>query len=89
MKEHPRRQAQNNDRVAYVLPKDFAYGFRGPDDKIWGLWEADAASFEISETVGSLLPEYGKKLDIIYDDGLKLDGAYKKYIFWNSSVIVP
>ena len=88
-KEHPRKQAQNNDRVVYVLPKDFAYGFRGPDDKIWGLWEADAASFEISETVGSLLPEYGRKLDIIYDDGLKLDGTYNKYIFWNSSVIVP
>ena len=35
------------DRVAFVLPKDFGYGFRGPEDKIWGLWEADATSLEI------------------------------------------
>jgi hypothetical protein len=33
---NPREINQSGDRVAYVLPKDFAYGFRGPEDKIWG-----------------------------------------------------
>jgi hypothetical protein len=76
-------------RVAFVLPKDWAYGFRGPDDKIWGLWEGDELVSSISEYVGVLLDEYGSKLDIIYDDGLELDRTYKEYIFWNGTIITP
>ena len=63
---NPRKVDQSSDRVAYVLPKDFAYGFRGPEDKIWGLWEADVFSFEVSENLGKSLEQYGSKLDIIY-----------------------
>jgi hypothetical protein len=86
VKANPRESSQSSDRVAYVLPKDYAYGFRGPNDKIWGLWEADALSFEISENLGKLMLEYGVNLDIIYDDGLELDGTYSKYIFWNGTI---
>ena len=86
---NPRQKDQNSDRVAYVLPKDYAYGFRGPNDKIWGLWEADVLSFEISENLGKLLEQYGTKLDIIYDDGLELDSTYTKYIFWNGTIYTP
>ena len=35
VKENPRTNGLQNKRVAYVLPADYAYGFRGPDDKIW------------------------------------------------------
>jgi hypothetical protein len=89
VKANPRRKAQNGVRVAYVLPKDFGFGFRGPNDKIWGLWEAEALSFEISENLGKLLDQYGSELDIIYDDGLELDSTYSKYIFWNSTTLNP
>ena len=84
-----RRKNQNSDRVAYVLPKDFGFGFRGPNDKIWGLWEADTLSFEISEYLGKLLDQYGSELDIIYDDGLELDNTYGKYILWNGTTLNP
>ena len=87
VKANPIRRDRSSDRVAYVLPMDYAYGFRGPNDKIWGLWEADAFSLEISENLGEILEEYGVKLDIIYDDGLELDGTYSKYIFWNGTMI--
>jgi hypothetical protein len=86
---NPRKINQSGDRVAYVLPKDFAYGFRGPEDKIWGLWEADAFSFEVSENLSKLLKQYGSKLDVIYDDGLKLDRTYNKYVFWNGTIQNP
>jgi len=86
---NPRKINQSGDRVAYVLPKDFAYGFRGPEDKIWGLWEADAFSFEVSENLSKMLEQYGSKLDIIYDDGLKLDRTYGKYVFWNGTIHNP
>ncbi len=86
--KHNRRIANPFDkRVAYVLPKDYAYGFRGPNDKIWGLWEADDFSFRISTELGSLLEEYGSKLDIIYDEGLGFNNIkyYHELIFWNGT----
>ena len=89
VKAHPRENDNGMDRVAYVLPKDFGYGFRGPEDKIWGLWEGDELVSAISEDVGFLLEEYGSKLDIIYDDRLKLDNTYLKYYFWNGTSYVP
>ena len=33
---NPRPSDPPSSRVAFVLPNDYGYGFRGPDDKIWG-----------------------------------------------------
>ncbi len=85
--DNPRNNLQIEKRVAFVLPKDFGYGFRGPDDKIWGLWEADALSLEISYHIGTFLEEYGTNLDIIYDDEIDYSKLYGKYIFWNGTII--
>ena len=76
------------DRVAYVLPKDYAYGFRGPNDKIWGIWEADAFSYEICTNLNNLMEQYGTKLDIIYDEKKEPYNVslYSKLIFWNETV---
>jgi hypothetical protein len=86
-KNHPRSNNRVNDRVAYVLLKDYGYGFRGPDDKIWGLWQADNSTYQLINDVGNLLQEYGNKLDIIYDD--ELDSAntsmYNQVTFWNGT----
>ena len=89
--DNPRGEMLSNDRVAYVLPEDYGYGFRGPDDKIWGLWEADNLSIEISSTLNSALNEYGTELDIIYEDGLESNNIceYRKFIFWNGTVFSP
>ena len=89
--DNPRANEQTIDRVAYVLPKDYAYGFRGPNDKIWGLWEADDFSLEITTEVGDLLDRYQNRLDMIYDDGLKTNSSYgySELIFWNGTVWVP
>jgi hypothetical protein len=88
-RSNPRQTAASSERVAYVLPKGYAYGFRGPQDKIWGFWEGadDSLCSMISADVGNLLDEYGTKLDIIYDDELALNGTYSKYIYWNGTII--
>jgi hypothetical protein len=91
--DNPRPSAPPSDRVAYVLPKDYGYGFRGPNDTIWGLWEAAnyTDSLRISTEVGALIDEYQNRLDVIYDDGLKANNSYgySKLIFWNGTVWVP
>ena len=75
---------QDNNRVAYVLPKDYGYGFRGPDDKIWGYWAADNLTNKVCSDLSYLFTQYDKRLDIIYDDGLLLGNAYgySKLAYW-------
>jgi hypothetical protein len=76
-----------DDRVAYVLPKDYGYGFRGPNDKIWGFWEADNLTSKVCYDLANLFALYDKKLDIVYDDGLDGNntGGYSRLIFWNGT----
>ena len=86
VKKNPRQNIQDDSRVAYVLPKDYGYGFRGPDDKIWGFWEADNLTNKVCSDLGYLFMQYDERLDIIYDDDGLLSGntfGYSKLIYWN------
>jgi hypothetical protein len=91
IQENPRQSGPVGDGVAYVLPKDYGYGFRGPNDKIWGLWEADSLSDGLCRAINNLLEDYGTKLDIIYDDGLQPGSmyGYSKLIFRGSPIPSP
>ncbi|MEM3640362.1 MAG: hypothetical protein QXH37_00320 [Candidatus Bathyarchaeia archaeon] len=74
-------------QVAYVLPKDYGWGMRGPDDKIWGIWPPDNRSPIIWENMNKLIEKYGLKLDIIYDDSrFNFKKKYAIIYFWNSTV---
>lgn len=88
IKENPRQVTPASDRVAYVLPKDYGYGFRGPNDKIWGLWGPDNLTDKICNDINSLLAVYNDKLDIIYDKGITPDdtAGYSRLFFWNQSI---
>ena len=88
-KDHPRPADLLKGRVAFVLPKDYGYGFRGPNDRVWGLWETDELALTITTNLGALLREYGSKLDVIYDDRLELDNTYEQYFFWNGTNYSP
>ncbi len=54
--------------AALVLPKDYGFGYRRVDDRIWGFWGPDNKSPIIWNATQTLLNRYGLKLDIIYDD---------------------
>jgi hypothetical protein len=84
----PRDSDVVNDRVAFGLPKDFAYGLRGPDDKIWGLWNANDTSYELCVNLDAQLKCYDTKLDVIYDDmSYNNMRIYSKITFWNGTVL--
>ena len=90
-KDHPRTNNPVSSRTAYVLPKNYAYGFRGPEDKIWGLWEADALSTDISMSVASLLQIFGNNIDIIYPDEQQTaeSTGYGSIVNWNDPRLLP
>ena len=76
--------------TAYVLPRDYGFGFRGPNDTIWGLWDADNLAPKIWNDITSLVAQYGSRLDIVYEtltDNLPARLMYDKLIFWNSTII--
>ncbi|MGA2387010.1 MAG: hypothetical protein ABSG33_10815 [Candidatus Bathyarchaeia archaeon] len=96
--DNPRTVSQPSDRSAYVLPADFGYGFRSPNDTIWGLWHPDwngAASLtfvtDISMCIVTFLQMFGSNLDIIYPDGNQpvQPIGYQNVIYWNDTSIVP
>ena len=74
-----------SSRTAFVLPNAYGYGFRGPQDHIWGLWEVDDLAYNLSVSVNSMLNQYGEKLDIIYPDGLQPgNNGYNQIINYDS-----
>jgi hypothetical protein len=73
--------------AAYVLPKDYGWGMRSMDDKIWGFWGPDDKSPLIWENSRKLMELYGLRLDIIYDDpAFPILGNYSKVYFWNQTI---
>jgi hypothetical protein len=74
-------------QVALVLPKDYGWGMRNGDDKIWGFWPADENATIIGRSVSKLLQKYSLKLDIIYDDArFNYTEKYSRVYYWNSTI---
>jgi hypothetical protein len=87
VKQNPRTQSSSSDRVGFVLPDCYGYGFRGPHDSIWGLWPADAYSTSLSSVVGDKIIEYGEKLDLIYNQTQFSQAGYKQLIYFEKPML--
>jgi hypothetical protein len=89
IQSNPQEHGVIQGEVAYVLPKDYGFGFRYAEDKIWGLWEADELSQKVWDDVNTLLDQYGSRLDIVYDETEFMDAVknrYDKLFFWNETI---
>ncbi len=87
VQDNPRSANAASDRAAYVLPEHYAYGFRGPGDKIWGLWGPDAVTSDVCMNVSVLMLQHDRNLDIIYPDGpqsIETIG-YQNVYYWNDT----
>jgi hypothetical protein len=81
-------QPKQAPKTAYVLPEDYGYGFRGPQDRIWGLWGPDELSAKVWNEANDLLTTYDESLDITYDaKEINKGQPYEKLIFWNGTTI--
>jgi hypothetical protein len=88
-RNNPYSRGVNEAKVAYVLPKDYGFGFRRADDTIWGLWNADELSKKVWSDANKLIAQYGSQLDIVYDDPKFIDvvkSRYDRLFFWNETV---
>lgn len=87
IQNHPQPQTSAANRVAYVVPKDYGFGFRSQTDTIWGLWNADNQSAPIWNQIQTLIRQYGDNLDVVYEDSPLNSSVYSKLIFWNGTTI--
>lgn len=77
-----------SSKMAYVLPENYGYGFRGLNDQIWGLWDSDELSMTVWNEANDLLTLLDVKLDIVYETTeLCREHHYERLIFWNGTTI--
>jgi hypothetical protein len=91
VQDNPRTNSPVSDRTAYVLPEDYAYGFRSPtEDRIWGLFTNDSLTLDVSMSVGTLLQMFGNNLDIVYPDEPQTIESigYHYVVYWNDSRLI-
>jgi hypothetical protein len=86
---NPASFGSNLAQVAYVVPKDYGFGFRSAGDSIWGLFPSDSLSAKVYSDVQILTSRYGAGLDILYDEPevtAQLLGNYSSVFYWNQSI---
>jgi hypothetical protein len=85
---NPASLGKSTPQVAYVVPNDYGFGFRTPNDTIWGLFPADALSAKVYDDVNFLLAKYGANLDILHDgaQAAAVLMCYNEVYFWNQTI---
>lgn len=77
----------SNAEAVLVLPKNYGWGMRYLEDRIWGYWGPDEKSPAIWAVSRTLLNKYCTHLDIIYDDAnFPIGNKYPKIYYWNQTV---
>ena len=70
--------------TALVLPQNYGWGMRHPDDNIWGIWQPDETSQQIWNQLQNKLDKHGLKLDIVYEDpNYPVTEKYANIYYWN------
>ena len=88
MVEHNRQAFPDYSQAeaVLVLPSNYGWGMRRPDDRIWGFWGPDEKSPQIWEISRELLSQYDLRLDIVFDDPeFPVAGKYPQVYYWNQT----
>lgn len=67
-----------------ILPKNYGWGMRWREDKIWGVFNPDDKSEQIWDLLQTALEGHGVRTDIVYEDTkYPLKGEYQNTYHWN------
>jgi len=78
--DNPQNKTSNVQRIAYVLPENYGWGLRNPNDKMWGVWEADEISQTIWQDINGFIEKYGYDFDILIDSYYTGFFAHQHYV---------
>ena len=79
----------SSPQAALVLPKNFGWGLRNPNDTMWGFWLSDNRTNQVAIVTAMCIYYYGVNLDIVYEDSAYpiTNVAYQKVYYWNATAI--
>jgi len=79
--------APHEAQTALLLPRNYGWGMRSPNDTIWGLWGTDEKSTQVWNATRTLLTSFAPNADIVYDDArFSVEDKYSTIYYWNSTV---
>jgi hypothetical protein len=86
-KLHPNKHGICKSSIAYLIPKNFAFGFRMENDTVWGLWH-DSLGEKVWSDVIKLIEKYGCSMNIVYEDQEFTDhlSEYKQILRWDQTI---
>jgi len=85
--QNPKETNNVKGQDALVLPQNYGWGMRTPNDAIWGIWQPDNSSQQVWNAVQASLAKYGSKLDIVYEDpAYPTSGRYLHVYYWNQTI---
>ncbi|MCL1969910.1 MAG: hypothetical protein FWF66_00320 [Candidatus Bathyarchaeota archaeon] len=71
--------------TALVLPSNYGWGMRHPEDNMWGIWPADDKAPQILKNVQWMEKHYNLQYDIIYEDPqFNYQHIYQQIIYWST-----
>jgi hypothetical protein len=85
VQQNPDKQGSLKADTAVVLPQDYGFGFRSPDDSVWQYHQADNWTRKMYSDVTSLLNQYNSSIDIVYGDPEfqnSIQSKYSKVLYW-------
>jgi parallel beta-helix repeat protein len=85
VKQNPNKHGSLRADTAVVLPQDYGFGFRSPDDSVWQYHNATAWTQKLYYDISSLLNQSGSKLDIVYGEPQfqsAIQSSYSKILYW-------
>lgn len=90
LRTNPASFGKNEAIAAYIVPRDYGFGFRHENDTIWGLKPADALSAKLFNDANFVLPaKYGSRFDVLYDEPEKISPLLDNYsvvYYWNQTI---
>ena len=79
VQQNPDKQGSLKADTAVVLPQDYGFGFRSPDDSVWQYHQATYWTQKMYSDVTSLLNQYKSSIDIVYSDPQFQSSIQSKY----------
>lgn len=78
----------SQSQAVLVLPRNYAFGLRRPNDRVWGYWEPDKNAAQVWNISQILLSKYGLGLDIVYEDPVfPIADKYPVVYYWNQTIM--
>ncbi len=85
MQHNPDKHGALKADTVVILPQDYGFGFRNPDDSVWRYHLPDNWTRKMFSDITNLVNQYNSSLNIVYSDPQfqnAIQNKYSKIIYW-------